>query len=119
MILTSFIYFDHIKQYPYSIVENYNISINSFFDYVDDKQREQDGLAHAKAIGREAEAKSLIAMGFRFLKPMPNWLGFFSLLLLPILTALFVFQFIDTRRRLFNRFFNKTQKFQHVDQEVR
>lgn len=118
--LAGYIYFDNIKNYPNSIVERGQIrGIYSFFDYVDDEPRKEEALAYAKANGNQYKAEMLMLMGFRFLRPIINWWGLFCLLFMPILTSLFVFQLIDTKRKLLNRFFNKTQKTQHVDQEVK
>ena len=85
-ITISFLYLDHITYYPNSIVNNYCLSqLYDYFDYVDDYVREQEGLEYAKSQGKYGEAKYLIEMGFRFLKPVPNVWKFIFLLALPII----------------------------------
>jgi len=85
-ITISVLYWDHIVYYPNSIVEKYCLrQLYDYFDYIDDYAREQEALEYAKNQGQYWEGKALIAMGFRFLKPIPNIWKFISLLALPII----------------------------------
>ena len=81
MLLMSFLYWDNINHYPNSIIEHYKISsLYSFFDYTHDYVREKEALEYAKSNGQYYEAKFLIDMGFKFLKPVVNLCKFFALI---------------------------------------
>lgn len=84
IIFSSFIYFDELTNYPASYIERYHLNLASYFNSEDDIGRRDEALQYAKANGNEAQAKYLLAIGFRFLKPIFSLWGYLCLILLPI-----------------------------------
>lgn len=88
--VASFFYMENLAHHPKSYIEHFQLrSTYDCFGYVDDLYRKEEAMDYAKAHGNEAPAKLLLAMGFRFLKPVFSLQGYLTLILAPIIWSLF------------------------------
>lgn len=102
LLLTSFLYIDSLRTYPDSYDELLGLPIPSYaFYWEEDVVRRDLALEYAKNHGNEVQANRLLGMGFKFLKPTWSFIGYFKLVLWPIIFAWLMVCALLWRRKYF------------------